>query len=205
MIRCISVNVGGLWRTEVELEEEATWKDLKYKIEKVSGIWTSTQKLEPNGENCDKCELEEGDDVFCDWKLSDRSHPLHHAAYIGNIEAIRSWLASGADVNVANIYEQTPLMQASVSLEEECVMELLRLGANVQIKDNNDKTALFYVAHNHNLEKMERMAKMLIKAGCNPIMRNNKNETFIDILKRNHHNELATILEKWIKEVMEQK
>jgi len=197
--------VGGLWRTLVELEEDAIWFDLKIKIEKATGIRSHKQELKPNGKNYYKCELEEGDDVFCDWKLSYGGHPLHHAAYFGNIEAIRSWLASGADVNVANIYEQTPLMQASVSLEEECVMELLRLGANVQIKDHDDKTALFYVAYNHNLEKMERMAKMLIKAGCNPIMRNNKNETFIDILKRNHHNELATILEKWIKEVMEQK
>ena len=29
--RRISVNVGGLWRTEVELEEEAIWRDLKKK------------------------------------------------------------------------------------------------------------------------------------------------------------------------------
>jgi ankyrin repeat protein len=201
--RRISVNVGGLWRTSVELKEEAKWRHLKIEIEKVTSIPSYCQKLSPDDKNSKKCELEEGDDVFCDWKLSYGGHPLHHAAYFGNIEAIRSWLASGADVNVANIYEQTPLMQASVSLEEECVMELLRLGANVQIKDDDDNTALFYVVHNHNLEKMERIAKMLIKAGCDPIMRNNQNETFIDILKKHNCNELAMELEKWIKETTE--
>jgi hypothetical protein len=106
--RHILINVGGLWRTEVELKEEAIWWDLKDEIKKVTGIWPFRQKLEPNGKNYDKCELEEGDDVFCDWELQLGFHPLHHAAFNGNIEAIKSWLASGADVNVIDNDEQTP-------------------------------------------------------------------------------------------------
>ena len=196
------MNVGGLWRTEVELEEEATWKDLKYKIEKVTGIWPFDQKLEPNGENCDKCELEEGDDVFCDWKLSDRSHPLHHAAYIGNIEAIRSWLASGADVNVTDDDGRTPLMHACSNSKEGSVVELLRLGANAQIKDNYDRTALHFVADFFiiNVEKIETIVKILIKAGCNSAIRNKSNETFIDVLKSRGYEKLITKLEEWMKE-----
>jgi hypothetical protein len=39
------VNVGGLWRTSVELKEEATWYDLKNQIEKTIGTLTIYQKL----------------------------------------------------------------------------------------------------------------------------------------------------------------
>ena len=45
--RRISVNVGGLWRTSVELKEEATWLDLKNEMEKVTGILADCQKLKP--------------------------------------------------------------------------------------------------------------------------------------------------------------
>jgi len=75
----------------VELKEEATWLDLKNEMEKVTGILADCQKLKPIDENNKKCELEEGDDVFCDWELPFGNHPLHHAAFNGNIEAMRSW------------------------------------------------------------------------------------------------------------------
>ena len=176
--------------------------DLRMEIGKVTGIIACFQKLEPCGDNNKKCELEEGDDVFCDWELPNGYRPLHCAAFNGNIEAMRSWLASGADVNTTNKYGLTPLMCACLYSKEECAVELLRLGANVQMKDCGDNTALHVVGHTYcffDLKKMERIAKMLIEAGCDSTIRNDKNETFIDILKRNHHNELATILEEWMK------
>jgi hypothetical protein len=201
--RRISVNVGGLWRTEVELKEKATWRDLKDEIKKVTGIWPFRQKLEPNGKNYDKCELEEGDDVFCDWELSCRLHPLHCAAFNGNIEAIRSWLASGADVNVTNEDEQTPLMDACINLEEECVTELLKLGANANLIDEFGETALHKIAYNYYSEKKKRIAKMLIKAGCDTVTRNMNNEKFIDFLKRRGDKKLTMELEEWLKEIKE--
>jgi len=201
MTRRISVNVGGLWRTSVELKEEATWRDLETEIEKVTGVPTHLQKLEPNGENDDNCELEEGDDVFCDWKLDFGCHPLHYAAMNGNIKAIISWLASGADVNVKNVNGAMPLMYACLNLKEECMMELLRLGANVYVIDNDGNNILHYIAHS-NIKNMERIAKMLIKAGCDPTKRNNENETFIDILKSRGNEKLAIELEEWMKETM---
>jgi len=192
------VNVGGLWRTSVELKEEATWYDLKTEIDKVTGIGEHWQKLEPDGKDDKKCELEEGDDVFCDWELC-KDHPLHCAAFFGNIEAIRSWLASGADVNVINDVGRTPLMFACSNLKEECMMELLRLGSNVHMIDNYGDNILHCVAY-INLKNMERIAKTLIKAGCNPTTCNKNGETFIDVLKNYNRNELATKLEEWITE-----
>jgi len=173
------------------------------KIDKVTGILYFCQKLEPNGENYDRCELEEGDDVFCDYELSYGNHPLHYAASDGNIEAIRSWVASGADVNVIDNAERTPLMDACMNLKEECVTELLKLGANVNAIDKYGETSLHKITNIFDFEKMEKMekiAKTLIKAGCDPTKRNNNNETFGDILKRCDNEKLATKLEEWIKE-----
>jgi hypothetical protein len=58
--RRISVNVGGLWRTSVELKEEAMWWSLKKEIEEVTGISRIEQNLKPTDEDNKKCELEEG-------------------------------------------------------------------------------------------------------------------------------------------------
>ena len=199
--RRISVNVGGLWRTSVELKKKAIWKKLKEKIEEVTGIWIDCQKLEPNGENNKRCELEEGDDVFCDWKLLRGKHPLHCAAKEGNVEAIRSWLASGADINAIDEYGRTPLTYASNNLRDECIMELLRLGCNANMIDYYGKTALHYIANIClDLKKKETTMKLLIKTGCDPTIQNRNGETFIDILKKRECHELATRLEEWIKE-----
>ena len=55
----------------------------------MSGILTICQSLIPNDKE-NRCELKEGDDVFCDWELPNGAHPLHCAASDGNIEVMRS-------------------------------------------------------------------------------------------------------------------
>jgi len=199
--------VGGLWRTEVELKEEATWFHLKKEIEKMTGILSYNQKLKPDDElEYNKCELEEGDDVFCDWKFENGLHPLHHAAEDGNIEAIRSWIVSGADINVRNKNKTTPLMCACLYLKEECVAELVRLGANVNLIDKHGETALYKIIYNYNLEKIERIAKMLMltKAGCDITIYNRRKMAFIKKLKLCYCN-LATKLEEWLEEMEQNK
>ena len=202
-MRRISVNVGGLWRTSVELKEEATWHDLKNEIGKVTGIMIFGQKLEPCGKYDKKCELEEGEDVYCDWELSDGDHPLHHAAKNGNKEAIHSWLASGADINVTNKYKTTPLMYACMKLKGECVSELLHLGACINDVDIFNETSFHYLSNNSslhfNLEMAEKIIKILLRMGCDPTIRNKRDMTFVDILKKKYVLNLALKCEKWIK------
>jgi len=121
----------------------------------------------------------------------------------GNIEAIRSWLVSGADINVRNKSRKTPLMYACQYLEEECVTELLKLGANVNITDKNGETALHYVVRNFDFDlktTTERISKALIKAGCDLTKRNKHNETFAEKLQSRDY-DLATKLEKWMKKL----
>jgi ankyrin repeat protein len=199
-MRRISVNVGGLWRTLVELKEEATWWDLKTEIEKMTGIKQSFQIMMTGNEIYKRCELEEGDDAFCDWKTPNGDHPLHYAALTGNIEAIMSWLASGADINITNKCKHTPLMYACHNAKY--MEKLLELGANVHAIDITGGTVLHYLAYvfGHDFEKTKTISKILIKAGCNPKATNNKNETFMEILKRYKYDEPA--LEEWMKDTI---
>jgi hypothetical protein len=200
--RYISICVGGSWRTNVCFEEKAKWCDLKIEIKKATGIQTNYQKLTPTGKSDEICELEEGDDVFCDWELINGYHPLHFAAAHGNTEAIRSWLASGANANVTNAFEQTPLMLAACWFEDETVAELLCLGADAKLVDKNGCTALHHIAfgYDFNKDKMKKIAKMLTKAGCDPMARNKRNEILIDVAKRIRGHKLAMEVESWIKE-----
>lgn len=90
----ISINVGGLWRTHVDISEETTWKELKILICNMTAIWPQFQCLVPNNNNDTNayCELEDGDEVFCNWELYFGYHPLHLAAYCDDINVIRSWV-----------------------------------------------------------------------------------------------------------------
>lgn len=141
--RRISVNVGGLWRTNVDLKEEANWCDLKKQIENATGIPACRQKLTPTYLLLHKkCELEEGDDVYCEWiDIPLGNHPLHEAARYGNTEAIKNWIASGADINMRNSDDETPLMCATYYFKRECVDLLLRLGADVNCVNKYGRTA----------------------------------------------------------------
>ena len=48
------MNVGGLWRTSVELKEDATWYDLKNQIEKKIGTQAIYQKINANKQKSQK-------------------------------------------------------------------------------------------------------------------------------------------------------
>lgn len=129
--RQIFVNVGGLWRTSVELKEDTKWWSAKQKIAEKTGIPEYYQKLASVDitnfdTNFNKCELTEGEEVYCDYELGNKLHPLHFAAASGNIEAIQSWVAIGADINVKDKQGRTPLMHACRYLNEESIINLLR-------------------------------------------------------------------------------
>ena len=76
----VSVSVGGLWRTSVDVNARTTWKQLKQLIEDKTAIWTYKQRLTPNGEDeSAACGLGDGDEVMCEWELFNGWHPLHIA------------------------------------------------------------------------------------------------------------------------------
>ena len=77
----VSVSVGGLWRTSVDVTAETTWRQLKELIWNKTAVPMRDQRLTPSGEDeSAACGLGDGDEVMCEWvKLPAGSHPLHFA------------------------------------------------------------------------------------------------------------------------------
>ena len=76
----VGVSVGGLWRTSVSVTETTTWRELKRLICSKTGVWEEHQRLTPDGEDGSvACGLGDGDEVMCEWELTDGLHPLHYA------------------------------------------------------------------------------------------------------------------------------
>ena len=74
--------------------------------------------------------------------------PLMQAAEAGDLQAVKTLLASGADVNAHDQRGWTPLMHASMSLKAnaEVVRTLMAAGADVNAKDRVGRTALIWAA-----------------------------------------------------------
>ena len=77
----VSVSVGGLWRTSVDVTADTTWEELKQLIWNKTAVPQSYQRLTPSGEDESvACGLGDGDEVMCEWgKLYDGRHPLYFA------------------------------------------------------------------------------------------------------------------------------
>jgi len=77
----VSVSVGGLWRTSVDVTADTTWEQLKQLIRKKTGVDEFYQRLTPSGEDeSAACGLGDGDEVMCEWgEMDDGKHPLHFA------------------------------------------------------------------------------------------------------------------------------
>ena len=123
----------------------------------------------------------------------------------GNVDAVRSWVASGADINVVDEDGFTPLMLAT--LHSECVAEMLRLGADARRVNNYGWTALHYVA----LQAYRRgdgvgVVRQLVAAGCDAAVRDNDGHTAVELARTWHGAraiaEWATVFEGWVAAAM---
>lgn len=199
----IDVCIGGLWRTNIKLSKDTTWRDVKYLIFVKTAIFPYQQIL-----TCTECDendevmhnLTNGDNVMCMYILEDGMHPLHQ---INKTEQIRSWIASGADVNVRNINGDTPLMYASISYNNlDCILELLKLGANIDLFNNNGETALHFMLHYYepyydSFNHICATIRLLIEKGGNPLIRDTSGLTVVDILRTintNQADQLQTMI-----------
>lgn len=107
------------------------------------------------------------------------SQPLHEAVQRRDLEAVRSLLKNGADVNAKDVDGRTPLILAisedsgladGVSPVEKLLMEYK---ADVNAKDNNGRTALMTASLKFNVG----MVKYLIKQNADLNARDNKGLT----------------------------
>ncbi len=82
----------------------------------------------------------------------------------GNLDKVKEWIASGIDINKKQKNTRSALMQAVWSNKPEIAKELLEAGANPNITDDEDRTALIYSVMDEDYDL--DMIKELIKAGA---------------------------------------
>lgn len=117
---------------------------------------------------------------------------LHEAANGGDPELIRLLLARGLEVDaVDDHYKDTPLEYAAGYDKREAVAALLEAGANVNHQDISGRTFL----HAAVLGKRIKILQMLLAAGADPTIADNKGQTPLD-LARAQNPKLAKLLEQ---------
>lgn len=166
MSRKIRLNVCGLWRTEIELDENATWIDMINLVSKKTGITEYNQEI-IELHNIDysenRCEFEDGDEITCFYIWN---HPLFIEDEDGEgyecysidemIYILHSWLISGTDINMIDKYGNTIIMHMAINIVHtfndierdkyvKYIEELLRLGADITIKNQNNQTIKEYL------------------------------------------------------------
>lgn len=182
----INISVGGLWRTTIEITETTTWEQLRALIDRATGLPTTMQLITPSmGENTG---LTDGDELMVEWHERAGNHPLHYAARDENVEAIRSWVASGADPNVISTDGSTPLMFAALNWKVDAAAELIRLGAKASTVNDDGENALHFFAQRvdgwfvpSSCPPVEEMLRLLVTAGLDPEARDNMGRTAYEL------------------------
>ncbi|KAF1894032.1 hypothetical protein Lal_00003948 [Lupinus albus] len=117
---------------------------------------------------------------------------VHHTASTGDIEGLKSALASGADKDEEDSEGRTALHFSCGYGEVKCAQILLEAGAKVDALDKNKNTALHYAA---GYGRKECVA-LLLENGAAVTLQNLDGKTPIDVAKLNSQHEVLKLLEK---------
>lgn len=116
-----------------------------------------------------------GEQYFEDFKIkeqilyADHSRILRGACAFNSKKVLSILLNLGADVNDANEIGVSPLMEASAKGYLDCMKLLLEHGANIEAKDAEERTALFFAT----LFRQQKAVDLLIKSGASQLSMNN--------------------------------
>lgn len=118
--------------------------------------------------------------------LDDR---LINAARYGDVKFAKHMLDSGANANVIDVYERSPLHWAVMTYKSvEMTKLLLRHDANPNARDNEDETLLHFVARVDDTAKNPvAVIKLLLKSGAeiDAISTSGKTPLYLAIVARN--------------------
>lgn len=123
--------------------------------------------------------------------------------YIRNqrVDLIPQWVKDGGDINIRNFSINgntfTPLMQAVADHFEEHVNMvdlIISLGADLNIKDEWGRTALWYASYNGHYNSV----LLLLKAGADPYIKNSNGRDFYDVLPGN--DSIRKAISDWLEE-----
>ena len=105
---------------------------------------------------------------------------LLSAAEEGDVEALKSALAAGADVNAADCDGITSLICAALNGNKEGLKLLIEAGADVNAVDGNGTTSLMYAAQDGN----EEILKSLIESGADVNVEDEDGDTALSVAAR---------------------
>jgi ankyrin repeat protein len=144
--------------------------------------------------------IEKGADIHNGGSLST---PLHSAAASNNLQNITLLIELGADINardrggeftspqgtgISQIGGNTPLMRGAISYR--CVDILLKAGANINLQNNEGKTALILAAQ---YGRDPRVITLLLQNGANAKLEDNTGRTALDWFDLNRRINQSTV------------
>ncbi|KAL5724535.1 Ankyrin repeat domain-containing protein 2B [Ranunculus cassubicifolius] len=133
-----------------------------------------------------------GQDEPEDETANEEESIVHHTASVGDVEGLKSALASGADKDEEDSEGRTALHFACGYGEVKCSQVLLEAGAAVDALDKNKNTALHYAA---GYGRKECVA-LLLENGAAVTLQNLDGKTPLDVAKLNNQQEVLKLLEK---------
>ncbi|GJM05248.1 MAG: hypothetical protein DHS20C09_12390 [marine bacterium B5-7] len=120
---------------------------------------------------------------------------LHISIIVGNNELALRLIKMGADSNLTNWQNETPVFMAANWSRNEVLEKLLQNQGNPnhQIDASSPfNTPLLIAATNGNTKGVE----LLLKHGANPNQKNPNGKTPLDVAKSDGYNEIVELLEK---------
>ncbi|KAG2241952.1 hypothetical protein Bca4012_015680 [Brassica carinata] len=117
---------------------------------------------------------------------------VHQTASLGNVEGLKSALASGGNKDEEDSEGRTALHFACGYGELECAQVLIDAGASVNALDKNKNTPLHYAAGYGRKE----CVSLLLENGAAVTLQNQDEKTPIDVAKLNNQVEVVKLLEK---------
>lgn len=118
--------------------------------------------------------------------------PLHYAAQEGKSKKVQLLLEAGAEVDAVGLDGFTPLYLAVGNNHPKAVKVLLKAGADIEAENVADgDTAVLALASAYGYE---RVVRLLLSYGADPLHRNEDGRTARDAALDNEHHQIAEIL-----------
>lgn len=130
---------------------------------------------------------QELDEDAGDWKA------LMFAVTYRNHRTAEMLLRAGANINVRDPEQRTPLMRAAKNSDVEMVRMLLQFSPELDAQDKDGMTALIHAAGKAKHESVEQ----LLRAGANPSLQNNAGETALDLALAKNRKKMIALLDEY--------
>ena len=117
---------------------------------------------------------------------------IHQAVVDGDIDQVKLLISEGADINMRNRMDWTPLRTAIQNRRQAVVELLIAKGANVSAKDNSGQTPLLVAVNTGQKDTVE----LLITKGADVNIMGSRGDNALSLAKKRRHTEIVELLLK---------